>query len=239
MFTYVALHLVNHSLGLVSVAVAESALRWAVRVWHSPPGSVLLYGAAFLHLGLALDAIYTRRWPRLMSLDMLRLAFGFGIPVLLIGHIVGTRVAWELYSQPSQYSRVVWSLWIARDQGRQLALLVPGWAHGCLGIHLAASHLAWYRRWRRPLFAAALMLPALGAAGFFAMGKELAGNASIRAQLDAGLMLSDSGNMVLLHLRESLVAFYFIALATVFIARGFRSSLERRSRDSESSSNVH
>jgi adenylate cyclase len=45
LFGYVALHLLNHALGLVSVAVAERGLELAVTLWHSLPGTVLLYGA--------------------------------------------------------------------------------------------------------------------------------------------------------------------------------------------------
>ena len=85
-----------------------------------------------------------------------------GIPTLLIGHVVGTRLAWEAFDQSPQYARVVWSLWATDGQGRQLALLVPGWLHGCLGIHLAFAKRPLYRRLRWALFAAALLLPVLG-----------------------------------------------------------------------------
>lgn len=61
LFTYIGLHLANHALGLVSVAVAERALDLAVRVWHSVAGTVLLYGAVAVHVTLALLAIYRRR----------------------------------------------------------------------------------------------------------------------------------------------------------------------------------
>ena len=46
LFAYVSVHFVDHALGLVSIAIAERALRLAVAVWHSWPGTALLYGAA-------------------------------------------------------------------------------------------------------------------------------------------------------------------------------------------------
>ena len=46
LFAYIAAHLANHALGLVSVNVAEVGLRVAVAFWHSLPGTVLLYSAA-------------------------------------------------------------------------------------------------------------------------------------------------------------------------------------------------
>ena len=65
LFTYIAAHLANHALGLVSVAAAEHGLNLALRVWHSVPGTILLYGAAATHVTLALDALYRRRTLRM------------------------------------------------------------------------------------------------------------------------------------------------------------------------------
>ena len=162
-------------------------------------------------------------------LDLVRIVLGLGIPTLLIGHAVGTRVAWEVYHQSPQYSRVVWSLWATDGQGRQLALLVPGWLHGCFGIHLAFAGRPAYRRLHRWLFALALLLPVLGGLGFLAMGKELAANLSIRGQLDTSLDLPPAASHALLGLRQTLLAVYFSACATVPLARAARSWKERRS----------
>jgi adenylate cyclase len=126
LFTYIALHLANHALGLVSIAFAERGLRVATEVWQSLPGSLLLYGSAGVHVVLALLSIFERRTLRMPPLEMLRIVLGLGIPTLLIGHAVATRIAWDLYRVSSDYHRVVWRLWMSNGQGRQLALLVPG-----------------------------------------------------------------------------------------------------------------
>jgi adenylate cyclase len=151
-------------------------------------------------------------------LDMLRIVLGLGIPTLLIGHAVGTRLAWELYQQAPQYARVVWSLWASDGRGRQLALLVPGWLHGCLGVHLAFAQRPLYLRAHRWLFAAALMLSVLAGLGFLAMGRDLAADLSNRAHLDAAIALRPS-SAVLIGVREVLLAVYFSAIAAVFAAR--------------------
>jgi adenylate cyclase len=188
-------------------------------VWHSVLGTALLYGAACIHLALAFESLYGRRTLRMAPLDLIRIMLGLGIPTLLIGHAVGTRVAWELYGQSPQYSRVVWSLWMTESQGWQLALLLPGWLHGCLGIHLAFSSRPLYQRLHRLLFAAALLLPVLGGLGFLAMGKELAADFSNRGPLDAGLDLPFGAGAALRSLRETLLVAYFSACAAVFLAR--------------------
>jgi len=230
LFAYVALHFVNHSLGLVSVAVAERGLALTLALWHSVPGTVILYGAVSIHLALAFDAIYSRRTLRMAPLDLLRIVLGLGIPTLLIGHAVGTRLAWEMYRQSPQYARVVWSLWATDGQGRQLALLAPGWLHGCLGIHLAFAQRPLYRRLHRVLFAAALLLPVLGGLGFLAMGKELAADLANRGHLEASIALPAAGNTFLQQVRGDLLGIYLLAIASVFAARAIRAGVERRFR---------
>jgi adenylate cyclase len=72
LFTYIATHLANHALGLASVALAERALALAVAVWHSLAGTLLLYGAAAIHIALAFAAIYRRRTLRMPPLELVR-----------------------------------------------------------------------------------------------------------------------------------------------------------------------
>jgi adenylate cyclase len=121
LFSYVALHLVNHALGLVSLTAAEAGLRIALKLWQSLPGTALLYGAAALHFVLAMLAIYERRTLRMSALQALRIWLGLGIPLLLIGHIAATRLASEFYGLRPDYARIIWNLWASDNEGRQLA----------------------------------------------------------------------------------------------------------------------
>ena len=228
LFAYIAAHLANHALGLVSVAAAEHGLNLALRVWHSVPGTILLYGAAATHVTLALHALYCRRTLRMPPLEVLRIALGLGIPILLIGHAVATRLAWETYRLSPEYTRVVWALWQSDSEGRQLALLVPGWLHGCLGVNFAFSRRAWYQRARPAFFAAALLLPVLGALGFLAMGKELAADVANRAFLDSNSDVDAATRIALSRTRDALLALWFALIGSVFVAREVRAFVERR-----------
>ncbi len=230
LFTYIATHLANHALGLASVALAERALSVAVAMWHSLPGTLLLYGAAAIHVALAFAAIYRRRTLRMPPLELVRILLGLGIPVLLIGHAVLSRVAWEAYGVPSTYSRVVWSLWTSDSEGRQLALLVPGWLHGCLGVHFAFVRRAGYRRVQPVLFAIALLLPVLGALGFIAMARELNADVAHHAIYQAATELDSAKRIALGRLRDTVLALYFAAIAAVFAAREIRALVERRGK---------
>ncbi|MGA7349058.1 MAG: hypothetical protein WBY01_26470 [Pseudolabrys sp.] len=42
MFAFITIHLFNHALGLVSLALAESGLRVEMVFWRSPPITFLL-----------------------------------------------------------------------------------------------------------------------------------------------------------------------------------------------------
>ena len=229
LFVYVATHMATHASGLHSVALAERMLRASVALWHSPPGSVLLYGAAAIHITLALLAIYQRRTLRIPPLDVLRIALGLAIPTLLIGHAAATRLAFEMYGHLPTYTRIVWNLWNSDNEGRQLALLAPGWLHGCLGVYYAFNRRTWFKRAWLPLFGAALLLPVLSALGFFAMGKELATRSADLAWIAANAAPVDAAHRIaLLRIRDGLFALYLGAIGAVFAARALRGWLEAR-----------
>ena len=95
LFVYIGAHLFNHALGLISLHAAETGMELAVEVWYSPVGTLLLYGAAATHFFMALWAVYERRTFRLPPAELLRIALGFTLPILLIGHAASTRLAYE------------------------------------------------------------------------------------------------------------------------------------------------
>jgi adenylate cyclase len=228
LFAYVTAHFTNHALGLISVAVAERGLRVAVAVWHSLPGTVLLYGAAGIHVALAFVALYEHRTLRMPPLEALRIALGFGIPTLLIAHAVTTRVAFEAYGVQPDYARIVWMLWHSSHEGRQLALLVPGWLHGCLGLNFAFGRRVWYQRLRLILFGAALLLPILATLGFLEMLKEVSLLAQDRAWANANISSLDAVQAnALARTSDALLIMYLAAIGAVLVAR-----LARRTFDS-------
>jgi adenylate cyclase len=70
LFAYVTTHLLNHSLGLISLRVIEAGRIWFVYAWQSLPGQALLYGALLVHFSLALWAIMRRRSTATVGLGM-------------------------------------------------------------------------------------------------------------------------------------------------------------------------
>jgi adenylate cyclase len=230
LFTYITAHLFNHALGLISLKAAEEALGYAEELWDSLPGTVLLYGAAAIHFVLALWAIYERRTFRLPPAELLRIAMGFTLPLILINHFAHTRLAYGVFGLPVDYTRVISNLWAADSQGMQLGLLAPGWIHGCLGLHFAFSRRPLYRRFRFALFAIALLLPAFSAFGFLAMGRELKANPQAAAEAQEFLgpvHAAERAGIARWH--NGLLIGYFSLIGAAFGARSMRNLLEHRS----------
>jgi adenylate cyclase len=215
---YIACHFVNHATGLISLGAAEAALKLAAAVWQSWPGTLLLYGAFGVHLTLALTGLHQRHTLRLPPLELMRIAFGLSIPLLLFGHVVGTRVAYSLYGEPAQYQRVVAGLLSSGNTGWQLALLAPGWLHGCMGLNVALRHRAWYQRWRPWLIGFVIALPLSAAAGYWAMTREVEALGLVATPAT----LTTAQRVALGALRGNLLTAYFALLAAVLASRSWR-----------------
>jgi len=174
MFVYLTQHLLNHALGLVSLDLAEHGLRFSLLIWRNPVATALLYGAAATHFLLALWTLYSRREWHLPLIEIVRLATAFSFPMLLIGHAVTTRLGDALYDLHPTYALIVGNLVAQGNEGTQLALLAPGWVHGCLGLWISLRRITLMQRLKWPLIALMILLPLAAAFGFLAMVQEVA-----------------------------------------------------------------
>lgn len=231
LFGYVTTHLVNHALGLVSLEAAETMLRVAVSAWTSVPGTVLLYGAAGIHVALAFLALYERRTLRMPLVEIVRYVLGFTIPLLLVGHVAATRAAAELGASPV-YERIVWQIVQSDRQPRLLVQLVVVWIHATIGLYIWLRFRSWFARWSHGLFALACLVPLLAALGLLAMTKELAAQAENPAFVNVQAAYREELNAAQrdsLERTEELWFFGYLALfAGVLAARQARSVLARR-----------
>ena len=227
LFAYVATHLANHAVGLVSLAAAEGARVWFIAFWRSPPLTALFYAALTAHIVLAFAALYERRTLRMPPMELARIALGFCIPFLLAGHFAGTRLAYELYGQDDRYVRVVWAVWSSNRGLSQLALMCAAWVHGCIGVHFVLRQRAPYRRHIHLVFAGAVLLPVLAALGFTAMAREI----SLRAfdpiwfdvEVAAANVLDSASRAALRRAADGLLVLSACTLGGILLARAWRS----------------
>ena len=225
MLTYLFLHLVNHALGIWSLDLAGRGLVLALRLWRSTPGTIALYGAASLHFALALHTLYGRRHWALQPAEWIRLWAGLSLPMLLIRHAVTTRLASTLYGFEPDYERVIVVLLTSGTQGLQLALLAPGWIHGCLGLWFRLRHYVWARRMKPALLAFMVLLPLLSAAGFIRMMRAVEGKRLGLPRADPTLVAHQAA---LGAWRHNLLTLYLALVASALILGQWRNGLERR-----------
>lgn len=188
LFAYVVLHFANHAAGLVSLAAMERLAAWMYALLHFAPAAWLLYGALLIHFLLALHALHRRRrlWP-MHPVEALQLLLGLSIIPLLAGHVVGTRIAGEVFGVVYTHTYVLIELGWAQPFGglRQAAALVVAWIHGCCGVYFWLRLKPSWPRLRPWLHAAALLLPAFALAGALAGMQELAIRAEAAGWIDA------------------------------------------------------
>jgi adenylate cyclase len=226
LLTYLFLHLVNHALGIWSLDLAGHGLTLAIKLWHSTPGTILLYGSAALHFSLALRTIYGRRRWELPATEWIRIWAGLSLPLLLIRHAVGTRLAASLYGFEPDYEKIVISLISSGTQGLQLALLAPGWVHGCLGLWIRFRHHDPVRRAKAALIAVLIGLPLLSAAGFLHMTRAVETASAILPAPDPKLL---AHRFALDAWRRDLLTIYLSLVIGALVAGQLRNRVERRS----------
>jgi len=234
LFVYVTTHLLNHSLGLVSLASMEAGRDWFLALWRNPAGSFALYGSLAAHAGLAFWALYRRRDFRLSTGETVRILLGLAVIPLLAGHFVGTRAAHQEYGIHDSYTYVLLVHWRA-DRSNiviQTAALASAWIHGCIGLHLWLRFKPWYRRALPVLYALAIVVPVCAYLGYVVAGREVLALARdpewLRATV-AGFNLPDPAGVARLErLVNGIYVTSVMAIVFVLLARFVRSVWERR-----------
>ena len=236
LFSYVFLHFLNHSLGNISLEAMERGAVIAEWIWRGPVGTVALYGAFAIHFSLALWAIYIRRHLRMGWMEGLRLALGLLIPVLIVQHAVGIRLAYSFFDVHRIYRHVLANIWVTSPEVaglRQFAVFWIAWLHGCIGLHLWLRVKPHYARVAPFLLVVAVLLPTTALLGVVHGAQEVAVKMSTDpAWLAALRQTGRGGNPALAAALWNIVVWLWVgfggALAFVLIARGVRALVERR-----------
>ena len=149
MLAYVTMHLLNHAVGLISLRAMEDVLWYVFRIWTNRPAQALLYGSFLIHYALALSALWQRRTLRLRFAEAAQLVLGFAIPLLLVRHVVGTRISDSFFhTDVGYYAYLLW-IFFVRSPGHgylQMLVLVVAWAHAMIGLHFWLRVRPWYGR---------------------------------------------------------------------------------------------
>lgn len=235
MLAYVAMHLANHALGLVSLAVMERVLGWVSGLWAVPPMRLLLYGGFVVHYALALYALWERRTLRMRAAELCQIVLGFAIPLLLLRHVVGERLSPALFGTDSDhYVYVLWVYFVHAPMlgALQLTVLVIAWAHAMLGLHFWLKVRPWYARIAAPALVFAVLFPVLALLGAIEAGRKIAVLAAepgwTTAAFAALKLPTPEEARVLAQIVQGGTWFFLAAVAAVLLARLLRRLVRRR-----------
>jgi len=146
LLAFVVCHLTAHSFLLISFERAGAALDVLMYPWRTAVGTAILVSALLAHYSNALWSIYVRRSLRLSRWECWQLGLGLCIPLLLMLHVVGTRIAEGALGVTSRYSSVLlvqWQLspWLGV---LQVGAVLTVWIHAGIGVHFWLRTKTWY-----------------------------------------------------------------------------------------------
>ncbi|MBO0718447.1 MAG: 2Fe-2S iron-sulfur cluster binding domain-containing protein, partial [Rhizobiales bacterium] len=175
MLSFVICHLTAHWFLLVSVDQAKPVLTVLMYPWRTTIGTAILISAFVVHYCNALWSVYIRRSLRLNRWELTQLTLGLCIPILLMVHVVGTRIAETTLGVTPSYDNVFIGQWLHRPWlgAVQMTALLAVWIHACIGIHYWLRTKRWYPAWRPALFIYGLLLPTLALAGYVSGGNQV------------------------------------------------------------------
>ena len=193
---FVAGHLCNLALGLVSVNAMERWRGALLRPWQTGFGQALLLAAAIVHAGLGIASLASRHSLAMSRTDWVQLLLGLATPPLLLNHVVGLQVTSDLVARFSaDYGYVLAVYWHFAPLFalQQLLVVVIVWAHGAIGLY---STLVLRPVWPRlaPIVIPVLFaIPILALLGFAHAGEavlaRLASDADWRAHIAQNLLV--------------------------------------------------
>ncbi|MFC1665109.1 2Fe-2S iron-sulfur cluster-binding protein [Pseudomonadota bacterium] len=242
-YVYVTTHLLNLSLGLVSLEQMESWRPVIMAPWQSMVGVVLLYGSLLTHMCLGFEALYHRRTLRMSSFDTIQLVLALLLPPLVVIHVLGSRVVSTMVDFQPTYSWILMIYWKWTPVAglRQVGVVLAAWIHGCMGLYYWMRLKSWWPRASLLLYPAAFIIPVLALLGFVEAGKEiliLAKDPQWLASLRSSAASIDKETTAgLYQLEKVLLISYVVILSMVLSARWFR-LLRIRAVESENSTKI-
>jgi adenylate cyclase len=217
---FVAGHLCNLALGLVSVDAMERWRSVLLTPWQTGLGQSLLLAAAIIHAGLGLASLASRHSLAMNRTDWVQLLLGVATPPLLVNHVVGLQVTSDLVTRfDADYGYVLAAYWryLPLFALQQLLVVVIVWAHGAIGLY---STLVLKRAWPRlaPIVVPILFaIPILALLGFAHAGEavlaRLASDDVWRALIEHNLQIIQQMRHRLDVIESGVYAIYGIAVA--------------------------
>ncbi len=234
LFSYLISHFTNHALGNISLSAMEEGMVYHLAFWRSWPVAIVFYAAVLTHMSLGLWALYARRQFRWVTTEMTQLVFGLSIPLLVIGHLVGLRLAASLFGHEKLYAQAFFAYWVNRPYVMWMlyAVLIVSWVHGCIGLFFWLRTKLWFKKVAPLLLAFAIFMPTVAMLGLYQGGRAVV-RASAAPEWRADNLTRDkvgtrADQIILDDIVQYSLLGYLGLIVLVFAARAARAVLERR-----------
>ena len=173
-FLYVTVHLVNHSMGLISLEVMEG-LRQRVSAFNrNIVVSLTLYGALLVHTLLGFHHLLTRRSFKMSAKDWTQLVTSFALPLVLLPHMFASGYTPRFKDAQTSYKVVLNGM--LEDGGIYFMglFVIFVWVHGIIGITSMIKFHPVYQKYKNAFLVVSWLLPILAVLGAVTASKELA-----------------------------------------------------------------
>lgn len=169
---FVTSHLLNLSLGVISLEAMDAARPYLSEIWASLMLGPLLLSALVIHFCLGLWAIYRRPTLRTNPQDLVQLLSGVIVVPLLATHAIGV-ASLKINSVTFDYAAATRFFWLAQPQIGllQVVLLSVVWVHGCAGLFTWLRSKESMRNMLGWIYPIAVAVPVLALLGFAEAGR--------------------------------------------------------------------
>jgi adenylate cyclase len=223
MLAYVTMHLLNHAVGLISLEAMENVLWYIFRIWTNRPAQILLYSSFLVHYALALYALWQRRTLRLHASEMSQLVLGFAIPLLLVRHVVVTRISDSFFhTDIGYYAYLLWIYFVRSPEHGvlQMLVLVVAWGHAMIGLHFWLRVRPWYARLQPTALVVAVLVPVLSLLGAIEAGRQVTALAADPNWIHERITLPSPETQSTLDTITALLSWFFAGIVgAVLLAR--------------------
>ena len=233
-FLYVTVHLVNHSMGLISLEVMEG-LRQRVSAFNrNIVVSLTLYGALLVHTLLGFHHLLTRRSFKMSAKDWTQLVTSFALPLVLLPHMFASGYTPRFKDAQTSYKVVLDGT--LEDGGIYFMglFVIFVWVHGIIGITSMIKFHPVYQKYKNAFLVVSWLLPILAVLGAVTASKELAtdiennkiimeqvyAEANIGKELEAELM--QTGDMLMVNYLFILLGVILFVFVLHQVRKAFR-----------------
>ncbi len=232
MLAYVTMHLLNHAVGLISLEAMENVLWYIFRIWTNRPAQLVLYSSFLIHYVLALYALWQRQTLRLRASELSQVVLGFAIPLLLVRHVVTTRISDSfLHTDVGYYAYLLWVYFVRSPEYGfvQMLVLVVAWGHAMIGLHFWLKVRPWYARLQPTALVVAVLVPVLSLLGAIEAGRQVTALAADPNWIHERITLPSPEAQSSLDTITELLSWFFAAMVgAVLLARVARRIWQRR-----------